>query len=218
MNSIFRLMAMAALLVITMTAQAGVITNTGDNFVETLILANGANDGNGNTNNTGQDISVDLTFELADAVGSDILLNITATNTTAVNDDEVGLYMFGFGIDPDAIGVSFMNDSYDPFNDATLSTFPAFPDSALIDITAATGPGAPKNLQAGETDFMQVVISFGSGNYAYGDAITIDPINVFVQSDPDSFQFGATVPAPAGGLLLLLGLVLMTATRLRPAS
>lgn len=193
-------------------AQAGVLNVTGDSFTEVLSLADGQTDLNGNTNNTGQDISIQVTFLLAavDTVANTIDLSITATNTTAANDDEVGLYRLGFGIDPNATSIAFFNDTTDEFKQATLSAFPAFPDSALIDITAQTRPGARRTLQSGETDTM--VLRLGMESFVAGSDITIMPINVFIQSDPDSFQFGGLPPipvaAPTGFPLILLGLVL----------
>lgn len=193
-------------------AQAGVLNVTGDSFTEVLSLADGQTDLNGNTNNTGQDISIQVTFLLAavDTVANTIDLSITATNTTAANDDEVGLYRLGFGIDPNATSIAFFNDTTDEFKQATLSAFPAFPDSALIDITAQTRPGARRTLQSGETDTM--VLRLGMESFVAGSDITIMPINVFIQSDPDSFQFGGLPPipvaAPAGLPLILIGVVL----------
>lgn len=199
------------LAVMTASVQAGVITHAGDSFTEILLLEDGQTDLNGNTNNTGQDISIEVTFSLADVdtVANTIDLAITATNTTAANDDEVGLYRLGFGIDPNAASIAFFNDNTDEFVQATLSAFPAFPDSALIDITAQTRPGARRTLQSGETDMM--LLRLGFDDLVAGTDIVIMPINVFIQSDPDSFQFGGLPPipvaAPTSIPLLLIGLL-----------
>ncbi len=116
----------------------------------------------------------------------------------------------GFGIDPDATSIAFFNDTTDEFRQATLSAFPAFPDSDLIDITAQTGPGARRTLQAGESDTM--LVRLGMENLVTGTNFTISPVNVFIQTDIGSFEFGhpppTSVAAPMGLPLILLGLLL----------
>jgi len=196
-------------------AHAGVITESsvGDTFIIDWLLEAGAEDGNGNTNNTGQDISAMAEFGLlAFDIDNDFIdLAVSVTNTTAPNDDEIGLWKLGFGTTPDATSVLFLDADDGELVDAVLGApgaANAFPDSAVIDVTTSTDPGTPRLLLAGETDAFVLRIGFDDLNSGF--EITLDPFNAFFQSDPDSFQVSsASVPAPTPLSLLGLGLLVL---------
>lgn len=199
--------------------------SVGSSFSISWLLEDGATDDNGNVNNTGQDISAEAVFTIDDFVTADdtdpdstngdfIDLRIDATNTTAPNDDEIGLWKLGFGTSPDAIAVTFIDDPDGEFVDATLGTFEAFPDSKAIDVTTSTDPGARFNLQAGESDTFLLRIEFDD----LTTLTTVDfaPFNAFFQGDPDSYQFGSvSVPVPGTLALVGAGLVLLGWSRRR---
>jgi len=201
-------LAALGLLLAAPAAQAEYISSVGDSFTVNWLLPDGATDPNGNTNNTGVDISAEAEFSLqAYNTAEDYLdLAITATNTTEPDDHEVGLYKIGFGTTPDTTGVTFHDDPDGEFIDASLGSHPAFPDSAYIDVTSSTDPGAPKNLQAGESDTFGLQLSFVELPQS---GVELAPFDAFFQSNPNSFQVpsngnGQEVPAP--GSLALLGL------------
>jgi|GEM_PF-5810251 len=195
------------LLLAAPAAQAVLVDTVGDSFTVEWLLADGATDPNGNTNGTGVDIAAEATFSLSayDTAADSIGLSITATNTTAPNTKAIGLYKLGFGTTPDATGVLFSDDPDGAFIGASSGAFPAFPDAALIDVTATTDPGAPNTLQAGESDTFGLTLSFAN---LPSDGVDFGPFDAFFQSNPQSFQVpsngnGNEVPAP--GTLALLG-------------
>lgn len=203
-------------------AQAEVITaaDVGSSFTINWFFASGATDPNGNTNNTGEDITATAEFVFAgyDLSAKTIDLTITLTNTTDVNnDDEIGIWKMGYGTTPNATSVSFIDDNDGEMIDAVLGSFPAFPDSAIIDITSTSKPGAPKRLLAGEFDTFTNVIGFSDLDANF--AVEIDPFNLFIQSDPDSFQITSepppTVPEPLPLTLLSVGLFMVALLRRR---
>jgi len=204
-------LVMLSALVLAAPAQAVMISQSsvGDSFTIEWLLADGATDSNGNTNNTGQDITAEAVFELtAFDIGNDsITLSIMATNTTAPNDDEIGLWKIGFGTDPDATGVDFLDENDGAFDDATMGSFPAFPNSAFIDVTSSTDPGAKFNLQAQESDEFDLDVSFA--DLTDTSVIRLEPFDAFFQGDPDSYQFGSTTQVPAPTPLALLGIGLI---------
>ena len=195
------------LLLLAPTAQAVVVDSVGDSFTVEWLLADGATDPNGNTNNTGVDISAEATFSLSDydTAGDAIGLSITATNTTTPTTKEIGLYKLGFGTTPDATNVLFSDTPDGGFIGASLGAFPNFPNAALIDVIATTDPGAGNTLQFGESDTFGLTLSFADLS---ADGVEFGPFDAFFQSNPASFQVpangnGNSVPVP--GTLALLG-------------
>jgi hypothetical protein len=196
-----------SLLLAAPAAQAVLVDSAGDSFTVEWLLADGATDPNGNTNGTGVDIAAEATFSLSayDTAADSIGLSITATNTTVPNSKAIGLHKLGFGTTPDVTGVTFSDDADGGFIGASLGGFSALPNAALIDVTAATGPGAPNTLQAGDSDTFGLTLSFAN---LTSDGVDFGPFDAFFQSNPQSFQVpangnGSEVPAP--GTLALLG-------------
>jgi len=218
-RTVFLLLAAGTLalgLAATPSAQAAIVSQSsvGTSFTVNWLLSDGANDDNGNTNSTGEDISAEAIFTLDefDAANNAVEFTIKVTNTTdANNDDEIGLYKFAFGTDPDAEAVTFSDDPDGEFDDARLSDVPgqdsAFPDSAQIDVTALSGNGTPNNLQADEMDTFMIRISFAS--LSSDSQVSVTPFNAFFQSDPDSFQVRGVqeIPLPATVALLGVGIL-----------
>ena len=181
--------------------------SSGDTFTVDWLLSDGSTDPNGNTNLTGYDIQGEalFTFLGADTTLNTISFDITLSNTTATNTAEIGLQKFGFGTTPDAISATFADADDAGVISAVIGTAPEFPDSALIDLLTATGTGAPLSLLAGESDTFNLVIGFSA--LASDFSVGFDPFNVKYQTDPDSFEFGTSVPEPSVFALMGLGLV-----------
>ena len=185
-------------------------TSNGDTFSVDWLLSNGGTDGNGNVNGTGYDILGEalFTFLEADITLNTISFDITLSNTTAANNDvNIGLQKFGFGTTPNATSATFSDFVDEGVISATLGTTSEFPDSAIIDLLALTGTGAPRSIQAGESDTFNLVIGFSdlAGDFSVG----FDPFNVKYQSDEGSYEFGPGVSVPEPSVFALMGLGLV---------
>ena len=149
--------------------------------------------------------------------GDDLLLAITLNNDTVVDPgDNMSMTSFGFGIDPNATGVSVVdNGALDWL--ATLNTggntgIPSL--GAVIEICAyqganCAGGGDPKDaLEAGESDTFTLLLA---GDFNNDPTVNIEPIGFKFQGTVGSFEFFTTdreppEETPEPGSLLLLGL------------
>lgn len=206
-----------------LSGPAGAFTFTaadvGTSQTVNYVLADGATDPNGNTNNSGQDLTAEviITLQSFDTDAEQIVIRVDVTNTTPTNDDEVGLQKLAFGLNPDAINVEFFDIASDKFVSATLSVDPEVQNAVMLDldVQADAGNGANNTLQAGEQDIFDLRLTFSD---LTDTGAVFDPFSSKWQSDPDSFQFPGdtdttdatdvtdvtdTVPEP--GTVLLLG-------------
>jgi hypothetical protein len=156
--------------------------------------------------------------------GDDLSIAVTLNNTTVVpSGNNMALLSFGFGIDPNATGVTISGGT--KMLDATLDSIPN--TQQLIDVCAWGGQscnGGPvgDGIQAGGSDAFTLVVAG-----AYGDEVTIHPIGFKFQGTIGSFEFfsssssssstsgsGITsgdTPEPGSAALALLGLGLLGA-------
>ncbi len=193
-------------------ASAALIDSVGDQVIVNWLLPNNTNDGNGNLNNLGVDISATAVITLAafDLSANTIDLGIKAANTTPNTANNVGLQKIGFGINPDATSVLFIDALDGEFISAQFGGFNEAP--AAVDITALTGTGTPSNLQEGEMD--EFVIRLGFGSLDSGFAFTLNPFAAKFQTASSSFEVLGTEgiplePVPEPGILGLLGIGLL---------
>lgn len=206
----------AAMVALPHDAEAALITQTGDSFSVDFRLEQGVTDPNGNKN-TIQDIvgKVDFYVEDFDLANDQITLKVTFSNLSADLGNDVGFQKLGIGTDPDAKTVSFSDTADKGFINASIGADSEFPNNyPVIDLTTATGPGAPRSLQEGQSDTFYLEIGFDAGSIANG--VTIDPFDAKVQTKSKSFQFSGTtsvtpppsdVPEPASLALLGVGLL-----------
>ena len=183
-------------------------------------LNSGDTDPNGNTNVTGQTISgnVVMVLKAFDTTTDLIQFLVTTSNTSADTGLHVGFQKLAFGINPDATGVTFTDAADAGFISAQIGADPEVENAVgglTLDIQTETGVGAPKTLNAGETDTFTLDISFADLTNA---GATFDPFSSKWQTGAGSYEFPGTPtdpgpdpdpdpdPMPVPGTLLLLGL------------
>jgi MYXO-CTERM domain-containing protein len=144
-------------------------------------------------------------------------------NNTSPNPGQGGdrLVAFGFGIDPNATGVSFQDAAdggmrYANFapNGALVSNVPG------VEICAWSGPNcngnASNGIYAGTGDTFRILLAG-----TWGSEVNVDPIGLRYQTGNGSFTFRvpppSNVPAPGPLALFLLGLAGVAAHRRRAA-
>lgn len=214
-------------LIIPAAGHAFLITNAtplGAQFTVNYLLADGADDGNGNENTLGQDISATVLFELL-GLGTDtstglefITLGVTATNTSAQLDpaNEVGLVHLAFGTNPAAAGVEldnidlgggdaqkFKNVAYDDGSPPPdISPAMTLGNTLVLNVAASTKPGANKRLLEQQWDHFQLDVMFTEIPDA---GVFFTPFSSFWQSsgtqssDGPSFQFAGYQDGGGGG-------------------
>jgi len=162
----------------------------------------------------------------ATALSDDSLtLQVSLTNnTTAASGIDARLTAFGFGIDPDAIGVTFSDANDAGMINASVDSIPSL---KTIEVCAFGGPncsgGGNGGIFAnGASDMFSLIIT---GPFA--DGVTVDPLGYKYQTDVGSFEFscsttsttgqcggGSSVPEP--GSLALLGAIAAAYVTTRP--
>jgi hypothetical protein len=156
---------------------------------------------------------------------STLTVSVSLSNTSLIGG--VGgerLTAFGFGIDPNATGATFVDANDAGMIDATLSSIPSL---ATIEVCAYGGSncqgGSNGGIFAGDSDSFQILLAG-----TWGSSVNIAPIGFKYQTGYGSFEFtsssssgtpsssGTTVPEPTTLSLLgasLLGVALMRRRR-----
>ncbi len=137
-----------------------------------------------------------------------LLVAVTLNNTSGLLSNR--LTSFGFGINPNATGVSFSDATDGGMINASMSSIPSL---ATIEVCAFGGQncsgGGNGGIRGGYSDAFTVGLT---GNW--GSSVEIDPIGFKYQTGSGSFEFttgnGGSVPEPGPLALFLLGLVGMT--------
>lgn len=145
---------------------------------------------------------------------SALSLSISLTNTSLLGGQGgERLTAFGFGIDPNATGVSFF-DSLDAgmINAVMGATFPAVKTVEICSFGGSNCAGGGNGgIYGGGASDSFVLMLAGS----WGGSVTIDPLAFKYQTGYGSFEFTneppRKVPEPASGALLLLGVLLLAA-------
>jgi hypothetical protein len=137
-------------------------------------------------------------------------IEFTLTNTSP-NAGQGGdrLTSFGFGIDPNATSVQFVDDADGGMRRAGFATGTLVSNVAGVEICGWSGSncsgGSNGGIWAGNSDTFTVLLN---GNW--GSSVNIDPIGVRYQTGSGSISFevppGGNVPAPGPLALFLLGI------------
>jgi len=140
-----------------------------------------------------------------------LLIDVSLTNTSLLASER--LTSFGFGIDPNAVAVNFIDAADGGMINASLASIPSL---ATVEICAFGGPNCSGGgnggiLGGGGSDSFRLSL-YGE----WGSSVNINPIGFKYQTDIDSYQFTTTngcctqVPEPASsGALLGLGIGLL---------
>jgi hypothetical protein len=140
---------------------------------------------------------------------SSLTVTATLTNTSLLGGQGgERLTAFGFGIDPNATGVSFVDSADAGMVDASLSSIPSL---SLIDVCAYGGSncqgGSNGGIFAGTSDTFSILLAG-----TWGNSVDIAPIGFKYQTGYGSFEFTGTpddpdtpTSVPEPGMLFLLG-------------
>jgi len=141
---------------------------------------------------------------------SSLTVSATLTNTSQLGGQGgERLTAFGFGIDPNATGVSFVDVNDGGMLDASLSSIPSLATIEVCGYGGSTcqGGGNGGIFGAGGTDTFNIVLAG-----TWGNSVDIAPIGFKYQTGYGSFEFTGTpddpdtpsaVPEP--GMLFLMG-------------
>jgi MYXO-CTERM domain-containing protein len=130
-----------------------------------------------------------------------LVMHVILGNTSTLNGvpltsiANVRLTGWGFGVDPDATGVTFSDAADAGLIDASLDNLPSL---ASIEVCAWGGNncsgGANGGIQAGGNDTFDLILA---GHW--GDSITFDPLGVRFQTAGGSFDFACPPNCAVGG-------------------
>jgi len=240
LSRIARTAAGLALLGVASVAQAYTIDSSSyafQSFTVTWSLLDGQTDPNGNTNDTGTDLTGSAAFVFTgfDVDTNQVTFELTLENTTAPNTMDIGLQKFGMGTTPNLTVVSWAqisNGDTDKVvsvadlsnSDSELDNAVAPGNQTLIDVVTATNPGGSSTLLAGEKDTFKLVLELALGESFDIDApksIVFTPFAVKYQTKEGSFEFaghgngggGPSGGVPLPGTLALLGIGVLAARR-----
>jgi hypothetical protein len=152
---------------------------------------------------------------------SSLVMHVILNNTSTLNGialtpaANVRLTGWGFGVDPNATGVTFSDAADAGLIDASLDNLPGV---AAIEVCAWGGNncsgGANSGIQAGNSDIFDLILAG-----QWGNAITFDPLGARFQTAAGSFDFACPPNCGTGGIgpsavpeprtLALLGLGLL---------
>jgi len=162
----------------------------------------------------GYDLTGVGTMKATALSSSSLTLQISLTNNTvAASSNNARLTAFGFGINPDATGVTFSDSSDGGMVDASLDAIPSLKE---IEVCAFGGNNCPGGSNGGifangASDTFSLIIAG-----AFGSGATIEPLGYKYQTNVGSFEFscstagdqycgGGSVSVPEPGSLALLG-------------
>jgi hypothetical protein len=136
---------------------------------------------------------------------SNLNVLVTLNNTSSIGSNR--LTSFGFGITPDATGVTFTDTADAGMIRASLSSIPSL---ATIEVCAFGGQncsgGSNGGIRGGRFDTFTVGL-LGT----WGSSVEIDPIGFKYQTGSGSFEFtttpGGSVPEPGPLALFLVGAI-----------
>lgn len=163
------------------------------------------------------------TFTVNSFNGTTLDLGVSLSNTTIVGSGQnATLYSFGFGIDPNASSVTFVDLAAGGMAGATLNTggntsIPSL--NNVIDICAfgqknCSGGSVNTGILAGASDSFGLLISGNFLTSTGGLYVAIDPIGFKYQTSNGSFEFtapGDGLPEPTITLLFGIGILGLSA-------
>lgn len=159
--------------------------------------------------------TMDITALSSTSATLSILLNNGSTladGSVIAKPSDVRLTAFGFGINPNATSVAFVDGGTTGMIDASLSQIPSL---SQIEVCAFGGPncqgGANGGIKAGGSDSFNLVLT---GDFGNRTSLAFDPLGVKFQTKVGSYEFscsgadcrGGVVPEPATTALLGMGL------------
>jgi hypothetical protein len=131
-----------------------------------------------------------------------LALHVILNNSSTLNGipytlaDNVRLTGWGFGVDPNATGVSFSDALDGGLIDATLDNLPSL---SGIEVCAWGGNncsgGANGGIQAGSADTFDLILAG-----FWGNSVNFDPLGVKFQTGSGSFEFACTGSCTGGGV------------------
>ena len=133
---------------------------------------------------------------------SALVLHVILNNASTLNGvpytlaDNVRLTGWGFGVDPNATGVTFTDSADGGLIDATLDSLPSL---SGIEVCAWGGNncsgGANGGIQAGSLDTFDLILAG-----FWGTSVNFDPLGVKFQTGSGSFEFACTGSCTGGGV------------------